>query len=196
MHVIPPGNWSARFPDGFIATGQHPSVFLRECFRHLEETDGDTGTGWQERCFDLVCQTHPEMQCEDTEVKERTIGPDDIRRFLTTMWQTWKEGAEPVSVETQNSRVSVCLQCPHKGYQSCFGSCSGISQALSEFTTGREIRNLPEIHKVACLKCGCYLEQKTMFQVSVLRKVDEKMGQVPDYWDEGEGKRCWMLTEP
>lgn len=194
LSVVPQGGWHARFPDSYEVRAQHSSDFLRQCFVHLEANGGDTGTGWQERVWDLCCQTHPELPYEDSEVKERTMGPDDVRRFLRTIWETWKEGAEPVSDELQNQRISTCLSCPKKGYTSCFGGCSGIASALSEFTMGRAIRQLPEIHKVSCMACSCYLETKTMFPVGILRTVDEKLGQKPDYWDSTNG-RCWMLTE-
>ncbi len=188
LSVVPRDGWHCKFPDGYEVRAQHPSHFLSQCFVHLEANGLDSGTGWQERCWDLVCSTHPEIPCEDTEVKERTLGPDDVRRFLTTMWETWKSGAEPVSEEVQNLRVSRCLQCPMKGYTACFGGCSQVSQLLSEFSVGREIRNLPEIHKVSCQACGCYLESKTMFPLNVLKAVDEKLGQKPDYH-----RSCWML---
>ncbi len=190
LSVVPPGGWHSRFPDGYEVHAQHSSDYLRQCFQHLEANGGDTGTGWQERMWDQLCATHPEIAYDDSEVKERGIGPDDVRRFLRTIWETWKEGAEPVTEELQNSRIEVCLRCPKKGYTACCGGCSGIAQSLSEFTMGRNIRSLPEIHKVSCQACGCYLETKTMFPVDVLRAVDKKLGDEPAY-----DPQCWMLTE-
>jgi len=190
MMTIPQGGWHCRFPDGFEVRSQHPSDFLRQCYEHLEGNGGDTGSGWRERVWELVCDTHPEMECLDSETPLRIVGPDDVRRFLMTMWETWKSGAESVSEEVQNTRIDTCLRCPKKGYSSCAGGCSQLGKLLADFVLDRKIPRLVEVHKQACMACGCHIETKTRFPVDVLRKVDEKLGQTPEYWQE-----CWMLSE-
>ncbi len=188
----PQGGWQVLFPNPeYPVVSNHYREFLQKCFTYLEANGLDTSAGWQDRVWTLLCDQHPEIPCEDTEAAPvKPLNADDVRRFLTTIYETWKSGAKAVSEELQNQRVSVCLACPHKGHTACFGGCSALSQTLSEFTIGRAIRSLPEIHKVSCLKCSCLLEVKTMFPVEVLRKVDSKMGSPPDYWE-----KCWMRSE-
>src|SRR5690242_5899924 len=121
LFTVPHGGWKCRFEDGFEIVAQHHTDLLRQAFQHMEGNDMDTGNGWQLRVWDLVCKSNPELPCDDVGEPPRTLGTADVRRFLKTMWETLKSGAQSVSDEVQNSRINTCLGCPLKTYQSCFG---------------------------------------------------------------------------
>jgi len=146
--------------------------------------------GWREEAIDLMCRQRPDIASEEVDAPpERVATGDDAKRFVRTMWEAWKAGAEPVSDAEQDRRAELCLECPKRGYVACFGGCGAISAALSEMTMGAKTRFLAQLHKSHCTVCGCELSSLTRFPLDVLQEVDRKIDfKTGEYWS-----KCWKI---
>ncbi len=192
FEVAPKGGFAVTFPTGITIASLYDSEFLRNCKLHMEENvmpyPFNTSGGWQDRMWHQCCIQNPDMKCADSDRPERSIGADDILRYARTMWVTLTQGGETVSQEEQDRRVDICLKCPKIGVVSCFIGCNTITEALSGFILGRSIRRINEVHKQSCMACGCPIEVKSLWPISVLKQVDNDLGLTPDY-----NRSCWMI---
>lgn len=189
---VPPGGWSVQIEGaGPPIKADHWSVFISE-IRNRLIANGLDSHGWKERAIDLMCRQRPEIQSEDKEVPTRSVTSDDIQRFVRTIWEAWKAGAQAVSAEEQDRRAAICVECPKKGYVSCFGGCGALAATLAEMTIHSKARSIPELHKASCMVCGCELSTLTMYPLEVLQKVDAKIGfKTEEYPD-----HCWKKGTP
>lgn len=191
-NVVPPGGWTVTIKGaGPTIQANNWSLFIKEVFKRLVANKMDRH-GWKEETVDLMCRQRPDIPSKDVDVPTRDVTGDDVKRFLATIWEAWKAGAEPVSAEEQDRRAAICLQCPKKGYVSCMGGCGAMAQTLAEMTVGSKARLLPELHKASCLACGCELSTLTMYPLEVLKRVDKKINfQASEYWE-----KCWKVQSP
>lgn len=189
--IVPRGGWSIHIPETDTTLNSvHPSELLSKVRVHLESNGLDWGRDWKDKVWDMVCEQNSGVECEDSEgVKVRGWDGNDLNRFLKTMWTAWKDGVEPVSQEEQNRRISICLSCPKITNGAC-AACTGIAHFISQFTIGRKLEKHPDVYNKICSECKCNIESKTMFPVSVLKEVDQKMQSQPDYHSS-----CWMREE-
>lgn len=189
--VSPPHGWSVTIEGaGPEIRDYNFSAFIVMVSTRLQDNGLDKH-GWRAWVIDLMCRQRPDIQSEDLDAPDhRSMTGDDVKRFLTTMWAIFEKGTEPVDFETQNRRVDICSACPKLGYISCFIGCSQITDVVNKFMAGRDVPKFPQIHKMACLACGCTASVKSMWPVAMLREVDAAMGVQPDYHP-----KCWMLTE-
>jgi len=190
MMECPQGGWHCRFPDGFEASSNHPSDFLRQCYGHLVANDLDTSGGWQDRMWDLFCETHPEVPHIDIEAPPvRAVTGDDVWRFFNSLKEAVIQGAEAVSDEEQDRRIGICLACPKLTHVSCSFGCGKIAEIIGDLTLGRKSRRLVEAHKANCGVCACEISTVTAWPLDVLKRVDEKVKfKSSDY-----PSNCWKL---
>lgn len=157
------------------------------------EANGQDKHGWKEEAIDLMCEQRPDIpQIDDEELPSRVITGSDIRKWIKTLYVSWKDGAEPVSVEVQDHRASICATCPKRAHVSCFGGCGVLAQVLSEMVIGAKGKTYPELHKTGCGVCGCEISSLILFPDEVLKKVDEEMQfPISEYpW------HCWRRAQP
>jgi len=165
--------------------------FIKNISKRLQ-SNGLDKHGWKEWAIDLMCQQRPDIPSEDVGAPQtRGMTGDDVKRFLKTMWELFEQNSETVDFETQNQRVDICEKCPRLGYISCFIGCAQVTEVVNKFMAGRDVPKFPQIHRMACLECGCTASVKTMWPVEVLRKIDSEMQIQPNY-----PPNCWMVTEP
>ena len=189
-NLVPRGGWSVEIEGaGPPIVANHFSLFVKEIGKRLI-ANGLDKHGWREEALDLMCRQRPDIPCEDKEVQARAVTGDDVKRFVKTLYEAWEQGAKPVSIEEQERRAAICMECPMRGTVSCMGGCGALARALSDLTMGGSARNLPELHKQSCLICGCELSSLTMYPMEVLRAVDEKINfKTTEY-----PPNCWKLT--
>ena len=188
--LVPRGGWTVQIEGaGPPIVANHFSLFIKEVSKRLI-ANGLDKHGWREETLDLMCRQRPDIPCEDKEVNTRAITGDDVKRFVTTLWEAWQAGAKPVSIEEQERRAAICMECPMRGNVSCMGGCAAMARALSDMTMGGSARNLPELNKQHCMVCSCELSSLTMYPLEVLQKVDEKInfkaGEYP--------ANCWKIS--
>lgn len=190
---VPPGGWTVEIEGaGPPIKGTHISEFINAVRIRLESNDLDHH-GWKDEILDLMCRQRPDIPCEDDEAPpSRAITIDDIRRFISTLIETKKAGAEPVSEEEQDRRAAICGACPNKGHVACFGGCGSLAEILSNLVIGAKGKPRPELHKMGCNSCGCELSSLILYPLDVLRKVDDKIGPplIP------YPAHCWKLDQP
>lgn len=194
--AVPPKGWSLDIdklgygPLGPEIRSDNFSDFMRQIIVRLE-SNGGLPHGWREEVLDLMCRQRPDIPCEDTGLPpSRVATSDDAKRFIKTLWIAKREGAVAVSPEEQDRRGAICLQCPKRGYVSCFGGCGALVEMLSDLTLGSKARHLPELHKQHCTICGCELSSLTAYPLDVLQKVDAAM----DFQSEPYPDFCWKVA--
>lgn len=190
--VVPPRGWTVDIPDaGPTIVSNNWSEFWSQVGLRLR-TNGLDRHGWREWVMDLMCQQRPDIPCVDDSLPSRDATGDDVRRFVRTIYETWKSGAQAVSDGEQDRRASICQTCPRRGYVSCLGGCGALAGALSEMTIGSKAKSRPELNKSACLVCACEISSLIMWPLDVLKAVDEKIGFEVGQYD----PKCWKIQEP
>lgn len=190
-NLVPRGGWTVTIEGcGPEIKSDNFSDFIKQVSIRLQANKKDKH-GWREWAIDLMCQQRPDIPNEEVGGPQiRAMTGDDVKRFLTTMWEIFEKGGIPVSEEIQNKRVNICEQCPRIGYISCHIGCSQITDVVNRFMAGRAIPKFPQIHKMACMECGCTASVKSMWPVPLLREIDKQMHIEPAYHP-----KCWMLAE-
>lgn len=191
MMEVPSGGFTARFPDGHTVNANHPSLFLRLCYEHLERNGGDTSGGWQQRMLNLICETNPELPCVDIEQPtERPVTGADVWHFFNALKEAVTNGAEAVSEEEQDRRIGICLRCPKLTHTACSFGCGQLAAIISDLTLGRKSRNIIEAHKANCGVCSCEISTLTAWPLEILQEVDAKTK-----FHEGEfPEQCWRVA--
>jgi hypothetical protein len=189
--MAPPKGWSVTLENlGPEIRDTNFSEFIRQVRVRLESNKADHH-GWREEVLHLMCTQRPDIPCEDTALPSRVVTGDDMRRFVRTIYETWKQGAQPVSIEEQERRAAICRACPKRGYVSCFGGCGAIAEAISELVIGTQAKVFPELNKTACMACGCEISTMILFPLDVIHAVDERTAFQPDQYHE----KCWKRPE-
>lgn len=190
--MAPPGGWSVTIEGlGPTIRSDNYAEFIAQVKRRLEANNRDEH-GWKEKVLDLMCQQRPDIACEDTEMTERAVTSDDVKRWFRTLWEAWKSGATAVSSEEQDRRAGICRTCPKRGHVSCFGGCGAMAEALSQLVIGTKANVYPDLHKTSCLVCSCEISSLVLFPLEVLQKVDAEANfQVGAY-----PSHCWKLDQP
>ncbi len=189
--IVPPRGWSVDLGLGPIIKSDNYPDFLRQIYQRLHANHADRH-GWKEWALSLMCEQRPDIPCLDSGAPpSRAVTSDDIRRFVFTMLEAKREGAVAVSPGEQDRRAAICLSCPNRGNVSCFGGCGALAEALSELVVSAKGAAHPELHKEACLSCGCELSSLILYPLDVLHKVDEKI----DFLATPYSPQCWKRPE-
>ena len=188
--VVPRGGWTVTIEGaGPMISSITWSDFIKTISTRLI-ANGLDHHGWREEMIDLMCRQRPDIESFDNGAPpSRAVTSEDLKRFVRTIWEAKVNGAEAVSPEEQDRRAQICMACPKKGYVSCGGGCGAFSQLLSELTIGSKARSYPELHKTACIVCGCELSSLIMYPLDVLQAVDAKI----DFKTSEYDAKCWKL---
>lgn len=181
----PRGGWHFIDPVTQVpVTHSHNLAFLQKV-REVRIANGiEMHGGWEHDVMDEVCRQNPQLDCLDTERPEIHMTADDVHRFLNTLGEMG--GSDLVSEEEHVRRANICLGCPMMADVSC-KFCGWAAKKITELLNGRPIHRVAELHKKGCRACGCNLDTKTYYPLDVLRRVDERQSEPPQYWD-----GCWM----
>lgn len=183
------GPWTYTQPEtGVTLTENHWNAFLKKVRKHREAVGIDTiKGGWIEQLEHDICVANPHLPQEEIGEVARYYTKDDIVRFISTMRELNKSG-ELVSEDEQRRRIDICVKCLKKGVISggC-RFCSWIAEQTTQLLGGRKIPRVEEVTGNSCMACGCDITSKTAVPLSVLKAVDEKLGESPDY-----ATGCWM----
>lgn len=185
------GMWTYTQPEtGVVFKDIHWGGFLKRIRAHRLANDLPLQGGWVEELQDTLCQANPDLPCEEVGHVARYYTQDDVQRFVATMLEILEQNKlkELVSEEEQNRRIEICAVCPKNTSIGGCKFCAWLAQKITGLMLGRKIPRVAELHKRACGGCGCDLASKTAVTIPVLRAVDEKLGNNPDY-----DSRCWML---
>lgn len=189
--LVPRNGWEVTIEGaGPTIRSDNFSDFIRQVRVRLESNGMDIH-GWREETIDLMCHQRPDIPCEDRESKTREVTGADLRRFVRTIYEAWKDGAQPVSVEEQDRRAAICFSCPNRGHVACFGGCGALAEALSEMVVAGKGNRHPELHRTACLSCGCETSSLILYPMEVLMKVDAKV----DFLAMPYSPQCWKRPE-
>lgn len=155
------------------------------------ESNGKDFHGWREDVLDLLCHQRQDIKCVDKESRSRETTGADLRRFVRTLYAAKKAGAEPVSKEEIDRRAAICFSCPNRGHVACFGGCGWLAEVISEMVVSAKGNSHPELHKTACLSCGCETSSLILYPIEVLRKVDEEV----NFLAMPYSPQCWKRPE-
>lgn len=161
------------------------TVLLQQVRAQRRANDIPVESGWDQVVLDELCAQNENVPCFEAGEQQIHMTGDDVKRFLTTLEEQF--GRELVSDEEHRRRADICLACPKIGDVACTFPCGWVSKKLTELLGGRRIHRPAELHKRGCTACRCNLDAKTFYPLDVLKKVDEKLGKQPNYWE-----RCWM----
>lgn len=188
LNSSPPGDWKVVAPETGVAFKHFSFSALLKQIRSCREGMGlSTGGDWIERVQEAVCQQNPDVPCFDEDRPERVWLGEDVWRFLTTLKEAVMGGMEPVSTEEQTRRIDICAVCPKKVVIGCRW-CGALGGMITELLAGRKAPNIEAVYKQSCGACGCDIASKTVYPLDILKRVDEKLDNKPDY-----APGCWML---
>lgn len=189
LSATPRGNWSFIDPVTQMPVSHpHHMAFLQKVAETRRANGHVLSGNWEHEVWDEVCRQNPQIDCIDTDVPEIPVTADEVHRFLNTVREF--AGAELVSEEEHIRRANICLGCPKLANVHCKW-CGWAAGVITELLGGRRLHRVAELHKKGCQACKCNLDTKTYYPTDVLRRVDEKMGTQPDYW-----QGCWMREQP
>jgi len=161
------------------------TVLLQQVRAQRLANGHEMASNWDAVVLDELCEQNDFVPCSEKGEPEIRLTGDDIKRFLTTLQEQF--GKELVSDEEHVRRADICLSCPKMGPVACTFPCGWVSKKLTEMLGGRKIHRVAELHKMGCKACKCQLDAKTYYPLDVLKKVDQTLGEHPDYWE-----KCWM----
>jgi len=183
------GMWTYTQPEtGVTIKDIHWGGFVKRLREHRLANDLPLHGGWVEELQDALCQQNKDLPCETVGAVTRYRTQEDVQRFVVTMLEL-NASNELVSEEEQKRRIDICAVCPKNTTIGGCKFCSWLAEKTTALLAGRKIHRVAEVYKRSCAACGCDITSKTAVPMAVLKAVDEKIGDNPDY-DEG----CWMLT--
>lgn len=184
------GMWTYTQPEtGVTIKDIHWGGFVKRIREHRLANDLPLHGGWVDELQDTLCRQNKDLPCEEIGHVARYYTQDDVQRFVATMSEL-NASNELVSVEEQKRRIDICAVCPKNGAIGGCKFCTWLAEKTTQLLAGRPIHRVAEVYKRSCLACGCDITSKTAVPMTVLKAVDEKLENTPDYAD-----GCWMLTE-
>lgn len=185
--TTPPGGWRYTEPDtGVKFDGLSYVAVVGLVRKHRVAMDLPVGGEWLQQFEHNLALQNPKAPQQEEGAKERVLTADDVIKFVEVTRELLADG-KLVSEEEQMRRASICAACPKRGVLSC-KFCGWLSRELTHMLGGRRVPKATEIYKHSCMACGCDLTAKTACPLPVLKKVDERMGNTPEY-----APGCWML---
>lgn len=180
------GMWTYTQPEtGVVFSAWSYPALLTRISAHRGACNIPMSGGWTAEVQEAMIAANPDIPHEEIGAVKRFYNADDVHRFISTMMEM-RGGEKLVSPEEQARRIDICAACPKKGVIGCKW-CGWLASKVTEIMGGRKIHRAPEVFKHSCMACGCDIPSKTAISLDLLKKVDEKLGESPDY---AEG--CWM----
>jgi len=184
--TTPPGGWVYIEPTTGVEFRELNYQGLIGNIRRHRDAMGLVVHGpWVDEVQDIMVQINPLIPHEEIGKPARRFTADDVHRFVSVMNDL--RGQELVGEDEQKRRADICATCPKNGIINC-KFCGWLATEITGMMRGRPIPRVDEIFKHSCTACGCDLTAKTACPLPVLKKVDEQLGEPPDY-----DPRCWML---
>lgn len=161
---VPPKGWSYTHPEsGAVIKGQTFGEWMRAIRDHHKANNYPIGLLFEADVQDRFCRGLGDAQGEFCEavpvgqgnypIRERRIGLDEVKRFISVM-AAWIKSGEPfVEQEEAERRGEVCAGCFYNQEATGCRSCAGVAGLLAEVIGSR--RTKVDSALKFCQICGC-----------------------------------------